>query len=58
MRGTLASIGTKQRHMLPAAIRTAFTQETQGAARAKFRAVADRPRDRFSTLGRLEQSDD
>jgi hypothetical protein len=33
MRNALAHVGTKQRQMLAAAIRTAFTQEMQEAAR-------------------------
>jgi putative transposase len=46
--------------MVAAAIRTAFTQETQEAARAEWRAVADRLRERFPKLGALmdEAEDD
>ena len=53
MRNALAHVGTKQRTMVAAAIRTAFTQETLEAARAEWRAVADRLRDRFPKLGEL-----
>ena len=53
MRNALAHIGTKQRQMVAAAIRTAFTQETQEAARVEWRAVADRLRERFPKLGSL-----
>ena len=50
MRNALAHVGSKQRQMVAAAIRTAFTQETQEAARAEWRAVADRLRERFPEL--------
>jgi len=53
MRNALAHVGSKQRAMVAAAIRTAFTQETQDAARAEWRAVADRLRERFEKLGQL-----
>ena len=53
MRNALAHVGTKQRAMVAAAIRTAFTQETQEAAREEWRAVADRLRERFPKLGQL-----
>jgi putative transposase len=53
MRNALAHVGSKQRQMVAAAIRTAFTQETQEAARAEWRAVADRLRERFPKLGDL-----
>ena len=53
MRNALAHVGTKQRQMVAAAIRTAFTQETQEAARKEWRAVADRLRARFPKLGIL-----
>jgi putative transposase len=53
MRNALAHVGSKQRAMVAAAIRTAFTQETQEAARAEWRAVADRLRERFPKLGEL-----
>ena len=56
MRNALAHVGTKQRTMVAAAIRTAFTQETLEAARAEWRAVADRLRDRFPKLGELMDS--
>jgi transposase-like protein len=60
MRNALAHVGPKQRQMVAAAIRTAFTQETQEAARAEWRAVADRLRERFPKLGALmdEAQDD
>jgi putative transposase len=53
MRNALAHVGTKQRPMVAAAIRTAFTQETAEAARNEWRAVADRLRDRFRKLAEL-----
>jgi transposase-like protein len=56
MRNALAHVGSKQRQMVAAAIRTAFTQETQEAARAEWRAVADRLRERFPKLGELMDS--
>src|SRR5499433_576913 len=60
MRNALAHVGSKQRAMVAAAIRTAFTQETQEAARKEWRAVADRLRERFPKLGALmdEAEDD
>jgi putative transposase len=60
MHNALAHVGTKQRAMVAAAIRTAFTQETQEAARVEWRAVADRLRGRFPKLGSLmdEAEDD
>jgi transposase-like protein len=60
MRNALAHVGTKQRPMVAAAIRTAFTQESQDAARKEWRAVADRLRERFPKLGALmdEAEDD
>ena len=60
MRNALAHVGTKQRAMVAAAIRTAFTQETQEAAKAEWRAVADRLRERFPKLSALmdEAEDD
>jgi putative transposase len=53
MRNALAHVGTKQRPMVAAAIRTAFTQETAEAALNEWRAVADRLRDRFRKLAEL-----
>ena len=47
MRNALANVQAKQRGMIAAAIRTAFTQETEKEAHAEFRAVADRLRTRF-----------
>ena len=60
MRNALAHVGAKQRQMVAAAIRTAFTQETPAAARKEWRAVADRLRPRFPKLGELmdEAEDD
>jgi hypothetical protein len=60
MRNALAHVGAKQRQMVAAAIRTAFTQETPVAARKEWRAVADRLRARFPKLGELmdEAEDD
>jgi len=60
MRNALAHVGPKQRPMVAAAIRTAFTQENQDAARQEWRAVADRLRDRFRRLAELmdEAEDD
>ena len=56
LRNALAHVGSKQRQMVAAAIRTAFTQETQEAARVEWRAVADRLRERFPKLGELMDS--
>lgn len=53
MRNAMAHVGSKHRQMAAAAIRTAFTQETQEAARTEWRAVADRLRERFPKLGAL-----
>jgi len=53
MRNALAHVGSKQRQMAAAPIRTAFTQETLSAARKEWRAVADRLRERFPKLGEL-----
>jgi putative transposase len=53
MRNALAHVGAKQRQMVAAAIRTAFTQETPAAARKEWRAVTDRLRARFPKLGEL-----
>jgi transposase-like protein len=60
MRNALAHVGGKQRQMVAAAIRTAFTQESQDAARKEWRAVVDRLRQRFPKLGQLmdEAEDD
>jgi transposase-like protein len=60
MRNALAHVGSKQRAMVAAAIRTAFTQETAAAARKEWRAVADRLRARFPKLAALmdEAEDD
>ena len=53
MRNALAHVGSKQRQMVAAAIRTAFAQETEKAAHAEWRAVANRLRARFPKLGLL-----
>ena len=53
MRNALAHAGTKQRQMVAAAIRTAFTQEMTKAAHTEWRAVADRLRARFPKLALL-----
>ncbi len=60
MRNALAHVGTSQRPMVAAAIRTAFTQETAEAAHEEWRAVADRLRERFRKLAELmdEAEDD
>ena len=60
MRNALAHVGSKQRAMVAAAIRTAFTQETQKAASTEWRAVAGRLRPRFPKLADLmdEAEDD
>ncbi|HEX6000634.1 MAG TPA: IS256 family transposase [Hyphomicrobiaceae bacterium] len=60
MRNALAHVGAKQRQMVAAAIRTAFTQETQKAASAEWRAVPSRLRARFPKLADLmdEAEDD
>jgi putative transposase len=47
MRNALANVHVKQRGMVAAAIRTAFTQETEKEAHTEWRAVADRLRQRF-----------
>lgn len=53
MRNAMAHVGVKQRAMVAAAIRTAFTQETAEAAHAEWRAVAGRLRERFPKLAAL-----
>lgn len=53
MRNALAHVGVKQRQMVAAAIRTAFTQETEKAAHAEWKAVAGRLRARFPKLADL-----
>ena len=50
MRNAMAHAGVKSRAMVAAAIRTAFVQETEEAARAEWRAVADRLRAKFRKL--------
>ena len=60
MRNALAHVGTKQRQMVAAAIRTAFAQETEKAAHDEWRDVAKRLRTRFPKLAELmdEAEDD
>ena len=60
MRNALAHVGTKQRQMVAAAIRTAFTQETKAAAHTEWRDVAKRLCPRFPKLADLmdEAEDD
>jgi len=53
MRNAMAHAGVKSRAMVAAAIRTAFVQETEEAARAEWRAVADRLRAKFRKLSEL-----
>lgn len=53
MRNCLAHAGIKQRAMVAAAIRTAFVQESEEAARAEWRAVADRLRAKFAKLAQF-----
>jgi len=53
MRNALANVNAKQRGMIAAAIRTAFTQETEKEAHAEFRAVADRLRERFPRVSKV-----
>jgi putative transposase len=50
MRNALAHVGAKQRQMVAAAIRTAFTQETEKAAHAEWKDVAKRLAPRFPKL--------
>ena len=53
MRNAMAHATPKSRAMVAAAIRTAFVQETEEAARAEWRAVADRLREKFRKLAEL-----
>jgi putative transposase len=53
MRNALANVHAKQRGMIAAAIRTAFTQETEKEAHTEFRAVADRLRERFPRVSKV-----
>jgi putative transposase len=50
MRNAMAHAGVKQRAIVAAAIRTAFVQETDAAAREEWWAVADRLRAKFRKL--------
>jgi len=53
MRNAMASVNTKQRGLVAAAIRTAFVQETEKEAHAEWRSVADRLRERFAKVSTL-----
>ena len=53
MRNALAHVTQKQRLMVAATIRTAFTQETAKEAHGEWQQVADRLRVRFPKLGTL-----
>ena len=53
MRNCLAHAGIKQRAMVAAAIRTAFVQESEEAARTEWRAISDRLRAKFPKLAQL-----
>jgi transposase-like protein len=53
MRNALAHVGPSRRAMVAAAIRTAFVQEDQEAARRQWRQVADGLRERFCRLAEL-----
>ena len=53
MRNAMAPVAAKQRGMVAAAIRTAFTQETEKEAHAEFAAVADRLRERFPRVSAI-----
>ena len=53
MRNAMASVNTKQRGLVAAAIRTAFVQETEKEAHAEWRSVADRLRERFAKVSGL-----
>ena len=53
MRNAMASVNTKQRGLVAAAIRTAFVQETEKEAHAEWRSIADRLRERFAKVSAL-----
>jgi putative transposase len=53
MRNALAHVGQKQKGMVAAAIRTAFTQETANEAGTEWDAVTERLRDRFPKLSAM-----
>ena len=53
MRNAMASVNTKQRGLVAAAIRTAFVQETEKEAHTEWRSVADRLRERFAKISVL-----
>ena len=56
LRNLLAHVGPSQRAMVAAAIRTVFAQESQDAARAQWRQVADGLRQRFDRLAKAMDS--
>jgi putative transposase len=53
MRNALAHVGSGQRSMVAALLRTIFTQESETAAREQWSRVSDSLRERFPKLGRL-----
>ncbi len=53
LRNALAHAGKGQRQMVLALINTVFAQDTQDAAIAQWRVVADQVRDKFPKLGKL-----
>lgn len=53
MRNALAHVGKVQQSMASAALRQAFLQADQKAARQTWRHVADQPRERWPKLGKL-----
>ena len=53
MRNAMASVNTKQRGLVAAAIRTAFVQETEKEAHTEWRSVAGRLRERFAKVSAL-----
>ena len=50
MRNALAYVGPTQRAMVVALLKTIFVEETQAAAKTRWREVADRLRERFPRL--------
>jgi len=53
LRNAMAHAGEGQRQMVLALINTVFAQDSQDAAIAQWRVVADQVRDRFPKLGKL-----
>ena len=53
MRNALAHVGKTQQAMVASYIRTAFAQDTEAAARAQWRKVADQLRDKLPKLAKL-----